>query len=174
MFWGSSARVSCDHSLFAIAHGDACEGRLHLHPINETHQFRPTLTYMDMHLRKSRRTRPGDESDDDEGPPPDPDEPAPAPVPKKEKKPAGEAKEVQVAVRKTGESQGLQFTGGMTQVRRDMLTLIHAEEDERWDDYEYCGGEVSGADWSTRRRLMKYLTDGRGKRGFRVRVLNLL
>ena len=131
---------------------------------------------MDMHLRKSRRTRPGDESDDDEGPPPDPDEPAPAPapVPKKEKKPAGEAKEVQVAVRKTGESQGLQFTGGMTQVRRDMLTLIHAEEDERWDDYEYCGGEVSGADWSTRRRLMKYLTDGRGKRGFRVCVLNLL
>ncbi|TBU64937.1 DNA-directed RNA polymerase III subunit Rpc5 [Dichomitus squalens] len=121
------------------------EGRLYLHPINETHQFRPTLTYMDMHLRKSRRTRPGDESDEDEGPPPDPDEPAPAPAPKKEKKPSGQAKEVQVAVRKTAESQGLQFTGGMTQIRRDMLTLIHAEEDEQWDDYEYCGGETAEA-----------------------------
>lgn len=118
-------------------------GRLHLHPISETHQFRPTLTYMDMHLRKSRRTRGGDDSDDDDGPPPDPDEQPSAPAPKKEKKPAGEAKEVQVAVRKTAESQGLQFTGGMTQIRRDMLTLMHAEEDENWEDYEYCGGEVS-------------------------------
>lgn len=98
---------------------------------------------MDMHLRKSRRTRGGDDSDDDDGPPPDPDEQPPAPAPKKEKKPAGEAKEVQVAVRKTAESQGLQFTGGMTQIRRDMLTLMHAEEDENWEDYEYCGGEVS-------------------------------
>ncbi len=117
------------------------KGRLHLHPISETHQFRPTLTYMDMHLRKSRRPR-GDDSDEDDGPPPDPDEPAPAPAPKKEKKLAGEVKEVQVAVRKTGESQGLQFQGGLTQIRRDMLTLMHTEEDERWDDYEYCGGEV--------------------------------
>ncbi|KAJ3000180.1 hypothetical protein NUW54_g6830 [Trametes sanguinea] len=117
------------------------EGRLHLHPISETHQFRPTLTYMDMHTRKTRRTR-EDDSDEDDGPPPDPDEPVPVPVPKKEKKPAGDAKEVQVAVRKTGESSGLQFQGGLTQVRRDMLTMIHAEEDERWDDYEYCGGEV--------------------------------
>lgn len=119
-------------------------GRLHLHPISETHQFRPTLTYMDMHLRKSRRPR-GDDSDEDDGPPPDPDEPAPAPAPKKEKKLAGEVKEVQVAVRKTGESQGLQFQGGLTQIRRDMLTLMHTEEDERWDDYEYCGGETAEA-----------------------------
>lgn len=134
----------CDplhHTRSYVAHSRDI-GRLHLHPISETHQFRPTLTYMDMHLRKSKRGRGGDDSDSDDGPPPDPDEPAPAPVPKKEKKPAGDAKEVQVAVRKTAESQGLQFTGGMTQIRRDMLTLMHAEEDERWDDYEYCGGEV--------------------------------
>ncbi|RDX56000.1 hypothetical protein OH76DRAFT_1452116 [Lentinus brumalis] len=121
------------------------EGRLHLMPISETHQFRPTLTYMDMHLRKTRRTRAGDDSDDDDGPPPDPDDPAPPPVPKKEKKPTGEAKEVQVAVRKTAESQGLQFQGGMTQIRREMLTLMHQEEDERWEDYEYCGGETAEA-----------------------------
>lgn len=119
-------------------------GRLHLHPISETHQFRPTMTYMDMHTRKTRRGRGGDDSDEDDGPPPDPDEPAPAPAPKKEKKPTGEAREVQVAVRKTGESSGPQFQGGMTQVRREMLTLIHAEEDERWEDFEYCGGEVRG------------------------------
>ncbi|KAI0361766.1 hypothetical protein OH77DRAFT_1418032 [Trametes cingulata] len=122
------------------------EGHLHLHPISETHQFRPTLTYMDMYTRKTRRTRGGDDSDEDDGPPPDPDEPAPAPAPKKEKKPAGDAKEVQVAVRKAGESStGLQFQGGMTQVRREMLTLIHAEEDERWEDFEYCGGETAEA-----------------------------
>ncbi|CDO72363.1 hypothetical protein BN946_scf184977.g60 [Trametes cinnabarina] len=123
------------------------EGRLHLHPISETHQFRPTLTYMDMHTRKTRRTR-GDDSDEDDGPPPDPDEPVPAPAPKKEKKPPGDAKEVQVAIRKTGEVSGLQFQGGMTQVRRDMLTMIHAEEDEQWDDYEYCGGEWIYALWN--------------------------
>ncbi|KAI0651728.1 Sin-like protein conserved region-domain-containing protein [Trametes meyenii] len=121
------------------------EGRLHFHPISETHQFRPTLTYMDMYTRKTRRTRGGDDSDDDDGPPPDPDEPPPAPAPKKEKKPVGDAKEVQVAVRKTGESSGLQFQGGLTQVRREMLTLIHAEEDERWEDFEYCGGETAEA-----------------------------
>ena len=98
-------------------------------------------------MRHPRRARTGkkrkqDDSDEDDGPPPDPDEPPPAPAPKKEKKAAGEAKEVQVAVRKTAESQGLQFQGGMTQIRRDMLTLIHQEEDERWEDYEYYGGEV--------------------------------
>ena len=140
-------------------------GRLHLHPISETHQFRPTLTYMDMHLRKHRRSR-GDDSDDDDGPPPDPDEPAPAPVPKKEKKPAGDAKEVQVAVRKTGESQGLQFQGGLTQIRREMLTMIHAEEDESWEDYEYCGGEVSARSVVPGQRLTVVHIDGGGERSF--------
>lgn len=105
--------------------------------------MRPTLTYMDVLSRKSRRSRAGNGSDDDsdDGPPPDPDEPAPAPAPKKEKKPAGDVKEVQVAVRKTGE-QGVQFQGGLTAVRREMLMMIHAEEDEKWVDYEYCDGEV--------------------------------
>lgn len=137
-------------------------GRLHLHPISETHQFRPTMTYMDMHTRKTRR-RGGDDSDSDDGPPPDPDEPAPAPAPKKEKKPAGEAKEVQVAVRKTGESSGPQFSGGLTQVRREMLTLIHAEEDERWVDFEYCGGEVCGMFCVSLDILTKTFADGRGE-----------
>ena len=106
--------------------------------------MRPTLTYMDVLNRKSRR-RAGDGSDDesDEGPPPDPDEPAPAPAPRKEKKPAPEAKEVQVSVRKA-DDRSAQMQGGMTAVRREMLMAIHAEEDEKWEDYEYCDGEVRG------------------------------
>ncbi|TFY52613.1 hypothetical protein EVJ58_g9913 [Rhodofomes roseus] len=121
-------------------------GQLHLHPISETHQLRPTLTYMDVLSRKNRRGRGGAGSDDDsdEGPPPDPDEPAPAPAPKKEKKAAGEAKEVQVAVRKA-DDRGPQAQGGMTQVRRDMLKIIHDEEDQEWQDLEYCDGEQSCA-----------------------------
>ncbi|KZT74744.1 hypothetical protein DAEQUDRAFT_748005 [Daedalea quercina L-15889] len=119
------------------------DGQLHLHPISETHQLRPTLTYIDVLNRKNRRGRGGAGSDDDsdEGPPPDPDEPAPAPAPRKEKKPAGEAKEVQVAVRKA-DDKGLQAQGGVTQVRRDMLRIIHEEEDQEWQDYEYCDGET--------------------------------
>ncbi|KZT06839.1 uncharacterized protein LAESUDRAFT_652473 [Laetiporus sulphureus 93-53] len=120
------------------------DGQLHLHPINEVHQFRPTLTYMDVLSRKSRRHRPGGESDEesDEGPPPDPDEPVPAPALKKVKKPTADAKEVQVAVRKSGDDRSVQFQGGLSAVRREMLTMIHAEEDEKWEDYEYCDGEA--------------------------------
>ncbi|GBE78334.1 hypothetical protein SCP_0112190 [Sparassis crispa] len=121
------------------------DGQLHLHPISETHQLRPTLTYMDILTRKNKRGRGGEGSDDDsdDGPPPDPDEPAPAPAPKKEKKPAVDAKEVQVSVRKTSDDKGMHFQGGLTAVRREMLTIMHAEEDEKWDDYEYCDGEAA-------------------------------
>ncbi|EPT04209.1 hypothetical protein FOMPIDRAFT_1027991 [Fomitopsis schrenkii] len=122
------------------------DGQLHLHPISETHQLRPTLTYMDVLSRKNRRGRGGAGSDDDsdDGPPPDPDEPAPVPIAKKEKKPSGEAKEVQVAVRR-GDDKGLQSQGGMTQVRRDMLKMVHDEEDQEWQDYQYCDGETEAS-----------------------------
>lgn len=116
-------------------------GKLHLHPISETHQFRPTLTYMDILTRKTKRR--GSDDDSDDGPPPDPDEPAPAPAPKKEKKPSAEAKEVQVAISKNADDRGMSFAGGLTAVRREMLTAIRTEEDERWEEYEYCGSEVS-------------------------------
>lgn len=99
---------------------------------------------MDILTRKSKRRAGGDSGDDsDDGPPPDPDEPAPPPpTQKKEKKPTGEAKEVQVSVRKAGDDKSLQLGGGLTAMRRELLTAIRAEEDERWDDYEYCDGEV--------------------------------
>ncbi|OCH96528.1 hypothetical protein OBBRIDRAFT_787085 [Obba rivulosa] len=119
------------------------DGRLYLHPISETHQLRPTLTYMDILSRKSRRNRgAGSDDESDDGPPPDPDEPTPAPAPKKEKKVVGEAKEVQVSVRKSGDDRSVQFQGGLTAVRREMLTIIHNEEDEMWEDYEFCDGET--------------------------------
>ncbi|PSR85854.1 hypothetical protein PHLCEN_2v5330 [Hermanssonia centrifuga] len=118
-------------------------GKLHLHQITETHQLRPTLTYIDTMTRKSkRRGGAGSDDDSDDGPPPDPDEPAPAPVPKKEKKPTGEAREVQVSVRKNADEKGMQLGGGLTAVRREMLISMRAEEDESWDDYEYCDGEA--------------------------------
>lgn len=98
---------------------------------------------MDVLTRKTRRRAGADSDEDsDDGPPPDPDEPAPAPAPKKEKKPTGEAKEVQVSVRKTVDDKSMQLGGGLTAMRREMLMQIRAEEDERWDDYEFCDGEV--------------------------------
>lgn len=99
---------------------------------------------MDILTRKAkRRGGAGSDDDSDDGPPPDPDEPAPAPAPKKEKKPTAEAKEVQVAIRKNVDDRGISFAGGLTAVRREMLTAIRTEEDESWVDYEYCAGEVS-------------------------------
>ncbi|EKM60963.1 uncharacterized protein PHACADRAFT_110888 [Phanerochaete carnosa HHB-10118-sp] len=117
------------------------DGKLHLHPINEIHQLRPALTYMDILTRKTRR-RAGASSDEesDEGPPPDPDEPAPAPAPKKEKK-AVDAKEVQVAI-KRNEDKTMQLGGGLTAMRREMLITLRAEEDERWEDIQYYDGEA--------------------------------
>ncbi|KII93234.1 hypothetical protein PLICRDRAFT_100887 [Plicaturopsis crispa FD-325 SS-3] len=119
------------------------DGQLHLHPISETHQLRPTLTYLDILSRKNKRSRgggAGSDSDSDDGPPPDPDEPAPAPVAKKEKKAAGEAKEVQVSARKIDDKAGMQQ--GLSSVRREILQAIRSEEDENWQDLEFCDGET--------------------------------
>lgn len=121
-------------------------GHLHLHAISQTHQFRPTQTYLDVLSRKSRRSRAGGEgdSDSDEGPPPDPDDsPSTHPVAKKEKQPS-ESKEVQVTARKTSEdkSGNQQFQGGMSQVRRDMLILLRNETEEPWQELMFCDEEV--------------------------------
>ncbi|KAH9968989.1 DNA-directed RNA polymerase III subunit Rpc5 [Russula dissimulans] len=113
-------------------------GTLHLHPLSETHQLRPTLTYLDALNRKSRRTRGGDsESDSGDGTLADPDEVSPVPITKKAKKPAGEAKEVQVAARKAEEKWGRDLQGGLSTIRREMLMSIRAEEEEEWQDLTY-------------------------------------
>lgn len=99
---------------------------------------------MDILSRKNKRGRPGESDDEsDDGPPPDPDEVVPTPVKKEKDKKTGEAKEVQVSVRKTGEEKsGVHFQGGVTVVRREMLMIIRGEEDEKWEDYEYCDPQV--------------------------------
>ncbi|KAG6879741.1 hypothetical protein C0992_012344 [Termitomyces sp. T32_za158] len=112
-------------------------GQLHLHPISSTHQFRPTLTYLDMLSRKHKRNRLGNDSDSDDGPPPDPDEPVLVTLPKKEKKPSGESREVQVTARKTEDKGSGQAQGTLSVVRRDMLQAIRAEEDEEWQELHF-------------------------------------
>ncbi|THH03229.1 hypothetical protein EW145_g6424 [Phellinidium pouzarii] len=107
------------------------DGHIHLHPISQTHQLRPTLTYMDVHLRKSRRSRVGvdDDSDSDDGPPPDPDDPnPPAPVKKR-----------------TKSSDGRGERSGLTVARREMLHAMREEEEEPWQDFEYHDGETEEA-----------------------------
>ncbi|KIY72755.1 hypothetical protein CYLTODRAFT_428784 [Cylindrobasidium torrendii FP15055 ss-10] len=106
-------------------------GELHLHPISETHQFRPTLTYLDVFNRKTRR-RGEDDSDEDDGPPPDPDDPTPVVIPKPEKRAKKlDAKEVTVAA-KRGEEKSMQAMGSMSSTRKEMIQAIHNEEDEDW------------------------------------------
>ncbi|TRM65741.1 DNA-directed RNA polymerase III subunit Rpc5 [Schizophyllum amplum] len=125
------------------------EGELHLHPISQTHQFRPTLTYMDYLTRKNRRGRggAGSDSDSDDGPPPDPDEPAPPPPPKKEKKKSGgETREVTVSARKNEERNGVLMQGNITAWRREMLQTIHAEEDEEWANLDFRDENTSTAE----------------------------
>jgi len=113
-------------------------GKLHLHPISEMHQLRPSLTYLDVLSRKNKRSRGGGESDSesDDGPPPDPDEATAAP-PKKEKKSTGEVKEVHVTARKADDSGAL-GQGGMSAVRREMLHIIRAEEEDKWENFAFC------------------------------------
>jgi DNA-directed RNA polymerase III subunit RPC5 len=119
-------------------------GALHLHPINETHQLRPTLTYLDALNRKSRRSRGTDsDADSSDGSPPDPDEASPVSSPKKAKKAAGEAKDVQVAARKAEEKGSRDLQGGLSAMRREMLLSLRAEEDEEWQALAYHGPEVS-------------------------------
>ncbi|EAU92854.1 hypothetical protein CC1G_03641 [Coprinopsis cinerea okayama7 len=120
------------------------DGKLHLQPVSQTHQFRPTLTYLDAQSRKTRKG--GYDSDSDDGPPPDPDDPNPVVVTKKEKKaPAGEAKEVQVSA-KRADDKGFPG-GGISAARREMLQIIRNEDDEAWEDLEFCDvmTEASGA-----------------------------
>ena len=118
-------------------------GRLHLHPISETHQFRPSQTYLDVIARRSTaRERRRDSDDESDGPPPDPDDPTPpAPVVKKEKK-AGEIKEVQVTARKVEEKNGQQLFGGLSQIRREILSKMREEREEPWENLDWCDMEA--------------------------------
>jgi DNA-directed RNA polymerase-3 subunit RPC5 len=122
------------------------DGVLYLHPISETHLFKPSLEYLDVISRRknTRKRATGSDSDDsDDGPPPDPDEqPAPPKEPKDKKKRSGEIKEVTVSAKKTEEKGGVQFQGGLSNARREMLLAIRKEEEEPWQSYDYNVGDV--------------------------------
>ncbi|KLO20576.1 hypothetical protein SCHPADRAFT_918061 [Schizopora paradoxa] len=123
------------------------DGHLHLHPVQETHQLRPSLTYLDVFHRKARRRKAGDDSDSDsdDGPPPDPDDPTPAAVKKEPKaSTSGEAKDIQVTIKKSDDKSG-QSAIGLTAVRREMLLMMRNEEEEPWQDLNYYDGETEEA-----------------------------
>ncbi|PFH54609.1 hypothetical protein AMATHDRAFT_134295 [Amanita thiersii Skay4041] len=113
------------------------DGRLHLHTISELHQFRPTLTYLDVQSQRSRRSRKGMESgsESDDGPPPDPDDVPTVPITKERDKKPAEMREIHVSTRKVDDKG---TTIGLSSVRREMLQMIRAEEDEEWQAYEFC------------------------------------
>jgi hypothetical protein len=131
-------------------------GKLHLHPISEVHQFRPSMTYMDVLSRRaaaiSRRRAMGaagaDSDSESDGPPPDPDEPAPPPKEKEKgkKKESGSAlpaREVQVTTRRAEDkSGGMTFPGGLSGVRREMLMQMRAESDDKWENLKWFDAEV--------------------------------
>lgn len=112
-----------------------------MHPITQTHQFRPTLTYLDVLSRKSKRGQ-GDSDSEDDGPPPDPDDPTPVVERTKKEKKVLEAREVQVSARKAEDKSGLQLGAGLSTARKEMLVAIHAEEDESWQSLTVCSEEV--------------------------------
>ena len=104
--------------------------QLHLHRVSATYKFRPNLTYVDLHSQKTKRG-PGEEegaiSDEAE------EEEEQETKPRKGKV-LGEAKEVMVSARKTGESK---FPTGMSDMRRELLRNQRAEELEPWVSLKY-------------------------------------
>ena len=104
--------------------------QLHLHRVSATYKFRPNLTYVDLHSQKTKRRR-GEE----EGTLSDEAEEEGEPETKLRKgKALGEAKEVMVSARKTGESK---FPTGMSDMRRELLRNLRAEELEPWVSLKY-------------------------------------
>lgn len=118
---------------------------MYLHPISETHQFSPNLSYLDVLSKNSRPRRSNDEDDEDEGPPPDPDDPQPAqPPPKKVKKGSSNAKEVTVTTRRAGESG--EDLGGLSSLRRELILKRRKERDEPWRPLAWHDEEVRRRD----------------------------
>jgi DNA-directed RNA polymerase-3 subunit RPC5 len=103
--------------------------QLHLDHISATYKFRTNLTYVDLHSQKTKRRR-GEE----EGALSDEAEEEEAEAKPRKGKALGEAKEVMVSARKTGESK---FPTGMSDMRRELLRNLRAEELEPWVSLKY-------------------------------------
>jgi DNA-directed RNA polymerase-3 subunit RPC5 len=123
--------------MIGVLHEDV----LHLHPVSEIHQFKPSLTYLDVLSRPTRRKASDSDDSEDDGPPPDPDEPAPAPTPKakKEKGKEVEAKEITVSAKKIDDAN---LQGGLSTMRREMLLGMRKEQEEAWVDYDFSAVDV--------------------------------
>ena len=114
-------------------------GQLHLHPISQTHQLRPSLTYLDFQQRRSKSRRGHEDDDESDEAPPDPDDPGSPPKDKgKEKAKAAPtpAKEIQAAARRV-EDAGLSVT------RREFLLRMREERSEDWESLKYFDTDVS-------------------------------
>ncbi|KAG8904386.1 hypothetical protein FRB99_001841 [Tulasnella sp. 403] len=97
------------------------DGRLHLHPISETHQFRPTLTYLDVLQRRAKpMVGDVDEEEDEEGG-----------GAAQQSKPAGR----EVVVRASGGADA--NLGGLSALRRDIITTMRKEQEDKWVDLEW-------------------------------------
>ncbi|KAG8999397.1 hypothetical protein FRB90_012083 [Tulasnella sp. 427] len=108
------------------------DGQLYLHPISQVHQFRPTLTYMDVLSRKTKSTAEDDEEGEEENA-------APATAAATAAK---SAREVVVAARGTpGEGAG--NVGGLSALRREMISTMRKEQEERWVDMQWDDEKAS-------------------------------
>jgi len=58
------------------------------------------------------------------------------------KKHLPEAKEAQVTARKAEDKGGPQTFGSLSTVRREILSIVRAEDEEHWQDFEFCGLET--------------------------------
>ena len=104
---------------------------------------------MDVLSQKNKRSRWDGRSDSDsdeggQGPPLDPDETGPnTAASKRTKKGGGEAREAQVSARKSNEKGDVQpLHGGLSSVRREMLSIIRTEEEESWVELDYCDDQT--------------------------------
>jgi len=107
------------------------DNQLHLHRVSATYKFRPNLAYVDLQSQQTARRRRGEEegvlSDEAE-------EEEEQETKLRKGKALGEAKEVIVSARKTGESK---FPTGMSDMRRELLRNLRAEELEPWISLKY-------------------------------------
>ncbi|KAG8928835.1 hypothetical protein FRC03_002415 [Tulasnella sp. 419] len=110
-------------------------GELHLHPISQTHQFRPSLTYLDVLSRKAKpQVGDDEEEDEDEG---------------NADKGKAPARDVQISARGSGEGAGgAAAMGGLSAVRREMIATMRKEQEEKWHDLDWYDEKTSQAEAS--------------------------
>jgi DNA-directed RNA polymerase-3 subunit RPC5 len=80
-----------------------------------------------------------------------------------------------VSARKSLDDKGgmQPLQGGLSAVRREMLFGIRTEDEEPWEDLEFCDGEVSHCFGVIAGVELTILTDGRVRKGLRSYVLKV-